>query len=102
MEAAAYRRDGLAGVEPGRASDRHDVERAMLEKSFDIVVDDSAVRLREALGFLPVRAADGRDLNAGDAERGTRMRVADVAAAQDADLHPRRRILMLRNQTWSP
>ena len=102
MKAAADRRDGLVGVEPGRASDRHDIERTVLEKSFDAVVHDAAVRLREALGFFTVRAVDGRDLHAGDAERGTRMRVADVAAAEDADLHPRRRILMLRNQTWSP
>ena len=102
MEAAADRRDGLLGVESGRASDRHDVERAMLEKSIDAVVHDAAVRLREALGLLPVRTVNRRDLDAGDRACGTRVRVADVAAAEDADLHPRRRILMLRNQTWSP
>jgi hypothetical protein len=30
------------------------------------------------------------------------VRVADVPAAENADLHPSRRILILRNQTSSP
>jgi hypothetical protein len=72
------------------------------EKAPEIIVGVAAVLFRELLRLLPVRAAHRRDLDTGNAERGTRVRIADVPGAEDADLHARRRILMLRNQTWLP
>ncbi len=47
---------------------------------------DAAVEPGEPLRLLEVPAVDGGDLDAGDLERGARVRVADAAGAKDADV----------------
>ena len=102
VQAALDRRDRLFGVKTRRAADRHDVERMVIEEATDVGVGRAAVRRREALGFLAVRPAHRRDLDTRDRLRGARVRVADVAGAEQSDPNHSLRILMLRYHTWSP
>ena len=102
MQAALYGGDRLIGVKAGRAAYGDRCPEIMVEETIEIVVDDAAVSLGEPVGFLPVGAVNSRDLDTRNGACRTGMRVADVAAAEQADLHSTRRILMLRNHTWSP
>jgi len=83
----------------GRRADRDDIERAMIEEAIQIVISRAPVFGGQALRFLAVRAAHRGDFDARNTERPARVRVTDIAGAEDADLHARRRILMLRNHT---
>ena len=71
----------------------------MIEETVQIIVGRAAVLAGEALRFVEAGPADGRDLDARNAERRPRVGIADIARAEDANLHERRRILILRNHT---
>ncbi len=87
VEPAADGRDRLLGVDARRRADRDDIEGTVIEEAVEIIVDRAAVRFRQTLRLLAVRAAHRRNLDTRNAERRARVRIADVAAAEDADLH---------------
>ena len=81
------RRDPLAGMKRRRAPDGDDVHRTVIEKPFQAVVGDGAMRGGERLRLLDVPSVDRDDVDAGDRRGRARVRLADAACAEDADLH---------------
>ena len=87
----------------GRTADGDDVERTMIQESLEIVVDGPAVFLREPRGLVAVRCRKRPRSRPPGCARAARACVSlMLPPPRMPDLHPRRRILMLRNQTWLP
>ncbi len=85
--------DALVGMQPGRAADRHDIQRGVRQELVHRVVDARAVGLGECTRALAVRPLEGDHLDVWNSGSGTGVGAADVAPSDDADSHvsvPRR------------
>src|SRR6185436_4538107 len=75
----------LLGMQPRGTPDQHHIERRMAEEIVQLFVGGSATTLRERYSLSLVLPMDSGNLDTGDAECRTRVRLADVACAEDAD-----------------
>ena len=87
VQAAATRGDALRRVQARGAADGHQVHGLVREKRLEIRVGRGAVGGCEALGASRVAAMDGDDGGVSNRAGGACVGVADVARAEDADVH---------------
>ena len=79
----------VLGVQPRRAADGDQVERPVIEERLERVAGDAAVPGGELLGVRARRRVDRGDVDAGNGGNRTRVRVADVAGADQSDVDHR-------------
>ena len=79
--------DALRCVQSGGAADRHQIQRAMILERLEISVRLGRVLLRKLGNSRLIATVDRRDGNSGNCIRCPRVSCADVAAANQSDVH---------------
>lgn len=86
MQTLAGGRDPLIRVQRGRTADYDEVQRPVIEKCLKVRIGRAAETLAQLCSPLVIVAIERNDFDAGNFTRRARMRFADPATANDADV----------------
>jgi hypothetical protein len=87
VQAAFGSRNTMLRVKTRGAANGHNLHRSMIEKPIEVTVRSGAIVLRESRDFLRIAPVNSDDFEVGNGGGGSRMRLADIAAADDAEVH---------------
>ena len=85
--------DAVLRMQPGRTADHDEVERPMVEKPIERIERGGAVPAGKPFGVRVRRRDDGRHFHSRNVAKRARVRVADVAGADQPDVHGRQSVI---------
>src|ERR1041385_4579289 len=87
MQAMLGGGDSVSSMQPGRTSDGHHVHRTVPEKTFQFLIGLASELRAKLRHFLLIGSEHGGDFRADNRLHRARMRLADVSAANQADMN---------------
>src|SRR5690242_9924133 len=86
MKPSASRRDPLLSVQRGRTANDYQIHRPVVEKRFEVSIDGATIPLAQLRRLFVVVSIERRNLYTLNFARRTRVRLADTATTNDAEV----------------